>query len=260
MAMDLTYKPFSGVGVLNFFRRNAAGAIVGGGFDMGESSKLSIAMQAPKLELKTSRSRDRGVAFTMAQEKTSNVVIELRTLNDFILGLLTSGSWTETAASAAVSGWDAPDDLVVGQVIKLPHQNVSLVTVTDSTPGTPKQLPAGQYELDPVGGTIKLLDITTGGGFVQPFQVSYTPGAVKVLGAFKASDEDFFLHFNGTNAYDGDRVICEVFKFRFAPEGEFELIATEYGTYTLNGSVQKDETRPSNSAGGQYYSLTKPGA
>ncbi len=260
MAMDLQFKPFSGVGILNFFHRHAvSGAIVGGGYDMGESSKLSIGNSAPKVEMKTSRVTSRGVAFSMAQEKASTLSIEVRTLNDFILGLLTSGSWTEQAGSAAVDGWAAPTGLVAQQVIKLPHQNVSGVSVTDSS-GSPKTLPPSQYELDPMGGTIKLLDITTGAPYVQPFLTDYTPGAIKVLGAFKAPDQDFTLHFNGTNAYDSSRVIVEVFKFRFAPEGELALIETEFGTYQLNGSIQLDETKASDAVGGQFYKLIKAGA
>ena len=260
MPLDLRYKPFSGVGIINFFRRDpVTGAIVGGGYDMGEAATLNIGQQAPRLEMNTSRSADRGVAFSMAQNKTGNVSIELRTINDFVQALLSSGQWTDVAASAAVEDWAAPTGLQALQVIKLPHQNVSLVTVTDSA-GSPVTLPAGQYELDAVGGTIKLLDITTGGPYMQPFLVSYTPGAVKVMGAFKAPDEDFFIHFNGTNAYDGTRKIVEVYKFRFAAEGEQALISTEYGTYQLNGSIQKDETKQESAAGGQYYRIIEPAA
>lgn len=259
MAMDLVFKPFSGVGVLNFFRRTAGGLPSGGGYDMGEGSTFNIQMQAPKLEMNTSRSPERGVAFSMAQNKVANVSIELRTLNDFVLALLASGQWSDVAASAAVEDWDAPSGLVALQVIKLPHQNVSAVTVTDSS-GSPLTLPAAQYELDALGGTIKLLDITTGGPYTQPFKVDYTPGAVQVLGAFKAPDEDFIVHFNGTNAHDNSRVVLEAYKFRFATEGEIALISTEYGTYQLNGSLQKDETKQASAEGGQYYKIVKAGA
>lgn len=256
MALDYGFKPFSGVGIVNFFERLPNGQ-AGAGYDMGETSTLNITNNSPRVELNTSRSPDRGVAFSMAQNKTGQVSIEMRTLTDFVQALIASGTWTEVAASAAVEGWVAPTGLVALQVIKLPSHNVSAVVVEDSS-GAPKTLPAGQYELDAVGGTIKLLDIETGGPYVQPFKVDYTPGAVKVLGGMKATDKEYIIHFNGTNAHDGSRKIVEVYRFRPAPEGEQQLIMTEYGTYRLNGSIQRDETRLASSAGGQYYAIIEP--
>ncbi len=258
MALDyVNYKPFSGVGIVSLYKRDAVtGLPSSGGFDFGESSKLDLTNQSPKLEMNTSRSADRGVAFSMAQSKTGNLAIEVKTLSDPMWALLTGGSWTEAAAGTAVNDWTAPTGLVAGQIIKLPHQNVGTVTVTDSA-GSPATVDTADYEIDLVGGTIKLKDVT---GYTQPFKVDYTPGAVKILGALKAADEDFILHFNGTNAQDGSRAILEVYRFRLATEGAISLINTEYGTYQINGSIQKDETKSISSAGGQYYKLVFPGA
>ena len=257
MALDRTFKPFSGVGIITLAPRDAlTGLPNGGAIDLGEGSKLSLSQQSPKLELNTSRSSDRGVAFTMAQSRSGDVAIELRTLSDPVLALLTQGAWTETAAGAAVVGWTAPTGLTVGEVIQLPAQNLSAVVVKDSA-GSPATVPITKYDLDAAAGTIKLLDVT---GYTQPFKVDYTPGAIKTLGAFKAPTQDFVMRFAGTNSYDGERVTVEVYKFRFAAEGELALIETEFGTYQLNGSIQKDETKAANSAGGQYYKMVKAGA
>ncbi len=261
MALDLNFAPFSGVGITTIYKRSTVtGLPSGGGFDLGEVSKLDIGGNAPKVELNTSRSADRGVAFSMAQSKSGTVAIEMRTLDDYVLSLLTNGTWTEANASAAVPGWTAPNNLVAGQTIKLPHQNVSVAAngVTDSA-STPAPLTAGtHYDLDAVGGTIKLTGDLS--GFTQPFKVDYTPGAVRILGGLKAVDEDFILHFNGTNAHNGERVVLEVYRFRPAPEGAISMIQTEYGTFQLAGSIQKDETKSASSAGGQYYKIVKPGA
>ena len=257
MALDyVNYKPFSGVGIVSLYKRDTVtGLPSSGGFDFGETSKLDLTNNSPKLEMNTSRSADRGVAFSMAQSKTGSLALEVKTLSDPMFALLTGGSWTEAAASSAVVGWTAPASLLVGQIIKLPHQNVSSVAVKDSA-GSPATLNPADYEVDLVGGTIKLKNL---GSYTQPLKVDYTPGAVKILGALKAADEDFILHFNGTNAQDGSRAILEVYRFRLAPEGAIGLINTEYGTYQINGSIQKDETKSASSAGGQYYKLVFPG-
>lgn len=258
MSLDLTMKPFSGVGIVSIYPLTAG--VPGVGTDLGEVPKFDVGQDAPVSEMKTSRDQSRGVAFRMAQSKAASLQLELNTLNDATQALLTSGVWTDVVAGSAVTNWPSPSGLVVGNLIRLPHRNVSAVTVTDRT-GSPKTLVAGtNYELDPVAGTLRLLDLTTGGAFVQPFDIDYTPGAVSVLGAFKAPDTDFLIQLNGTNAYNGDRVVLEGFKFRFAAQGTSSWISNDYGKWQFNGSLLLDTSRAANSVGGQFYSITKPSA
>lgn len=258
MAMDLNFKPFSGVGILTMYGRDpVTGLIKTGGYDLGEPGAVEVTNNAPRVEMNTQRTTDRGVAFSWAGSKAASLSVRLRTVSDYIWTLLTGGAFTEAAAGSAVMGWTAPAALVVGQVIKLPHMNVSAVAVKDSA-GSPATLVAAtHYELDAVAGTIKILNLAA---FTQPLKVDYTPGAVKIIGALKAPDVDYTLVFNGTNSYDSSRVIGEFYRFRFASEGGMALIQTEAGEYQLNGSLQKDETRLASSSGGQYYRLVSPGA
>lgn len=258
MPLNLNFQPFSGVGIVTMYER-LTNTTIAGGFDLGEAPVFKTSQTAPVSEMNTSRTLDRGVQYRMAQNKGAGLEIQLRTLDDFTLGLLSSGSWSEAAASAAVVDWEAPTGLVVNQVIKLPAENVSAVVVKDSS-GSPKTLPAGQYELDPAAATVKLLDITAGGPYVQPFEVTFTPGAVKVLGALKVPDKEYRIVLAGTNAYNGERGIFNGYRFRFAAEGDADWISEDYGTYTFRGSLLQDSSRSAGSAGGQYYSWTKAGA
>lgn len=255
MALNLNYQPFSGVGIVALFTRNPDGS-AGAGFDLGEAPGFKTTQAAPVVEMNTSRDVSRGTAFRMAQSKAAGVEIRLKTLDDFSLSLLTSGVWADVAAGSAEPGFVAPAGLVAGNIIKLPHQNVSLVSVVDST-GSPKTLPPAQYEVDAVGGTVKLLNITAGAPYAQPFKVAYTPGAVKVLGGLKAPEKDYIVQLNGTNAYNGERGIFQGYNFRLGAEGDADWISEEFGEYLLRGSLLLDATRTANSAGGQFYSWTK---
>lgn len=258
MALDyLNFAPWAGSGIVTFYPLTAG--VAGGGFDLGEAPVFKASQAAPSREINTSRSSDRGVAFRWAQSKSASLEIQLKTLSDFTRALLLSGSWTEAAAGTAVTGWVAPTGLQVGQVIKLPAENVSAVSVVDST-GSPKTLAVGQYSLDALAGTIKLLDITTGGPYVQPFKVNYTPGAIKTLGALKAPDQEFRVVMSGTNAVNGKQGVFVGYRFRGAAEGDADYISEEEGTFTIRGSLLKDETRLASSAGGQYYSWNESGA
>lgn len=259
MSMDLTFKPFSGVGIITFYGRDEATGLPNtGGWDLGEPGQLELTNTAPRQEMNTMRAADRGVAFSWAGAKAGAVSIQVRTVSDFIWKLLMGANYDEVAAASAVTDWEAPAGLAVGQWIRLPHANVSAVTVKDSA-GSPATLALNtHYELDAVTGMIRILNLAS---FVQPLTVDYTPGAVKVLSGMQAADQDWFLHFNGTNSYDSSRVAVEFYKFRFATEGGMALVHDQgSGTYTLNGSLQKDEARAANAVGGQYYRMVQPGA
>lgn len=167
------------------------------------------------------------------------------------------GSNTAVAAGSAVVGWVAPTGFLVGDTIALPAKNVSAVVVKDST-GSPKTLPAGQYTLDAFAGTITLNDITTGGPYVQPFKVDYTPGAVNVVGAFQLLATEVYVRLDGVNTDDGSRAIVDCFRSRLSPAKQIDLINDDFSDFELTGSMLADLTRTANQAGGQFYSITLP--
>lgn len=163
---------------------------------------------------------------------------------------------TLVAAGSPVSNWVAPTGYVVGDTILVPAKNLSVVTVIDST-GSPKTLPVGQYTLDAFAGSIQLDDLTIGGPYVQPFKVSYTPGAVNVLGSFKKVATEVYVRLDGINTDDGSRVIVDVFRNRLSPARQVDFINEDFNDFELVGAVLADLTRASGSAGGQFYSLTQ---
>lgn len=166
------------------------------------------------------------------------------------------GASTNVAAGSAVTAWVAPTGFVAGDSILLPAKNVSAVTVVDST-GSPKTLPSGQYTLDAFAGTITLDDITTGGPYVQPFKVDYTPGAVTVIGGFKLLAPEVYVRLDGINTDDNSRVIVDVFRSRLSPARQVDFISDDFADFELVGATLADLTRSSASAGGQFYSITQ---
>lgn len=254
MALDhLKFEPFSGVGVVNAFKRNATtGAIDSAGYDFGESTTFKIKRAGAPVEMNTSRTTDRGVAYRMPGTSKVSAEIKFKTLPPFVEALMSRGTWTELSAGSAVAGWSAPT-VEVGQVIFLPSRNVNTVAVKDSGA---KTLPTSQYVLDPVGGTIRITDLTTGGPYVQPLRVDYTPGAVKVMSALAGSVADeYLLQFNGVNAYNEQRKAVSAWRCRFNFEGEQDFIMEQYGEYTLMADLLKDDSRVASAVGGQYYAI-----
>lgn len=254
MALNhLKFEPYSGVGVVNAFKRNATtGLIDAAGYDFGESTVFKIKRSGSPVEMNTSRSTDRGVAFRMPGTSKIDVEIKCKTLPPFIAALMNRGGWSEQTAAAAVAGWTAPV-VEVGQVILLPSRNVQAVVVKDSAG---KVLPPAQYSLDAVGGTIRPTDLTTGAPYTQPLKVDYTPGAVKVMSALAGSTADEYqLVFNGVNAYNSVAKSVSCWRARFGFEGEQDFIMEQYGEYTISAALLKDSNRQATDVGGQYYAI-----
>lgn len=253
----LSFVPWSGVGIVMAFLRTNAQGDVGVGYDFGESTQFKIKRASSPVEQNTSRTTDRGVVFRMPGTAKIQVEIKTKTLPPFLEALTNRGSWQELGAGTPVVGWVAPTGMEVGMVMRLPSRSVSAVVVRDST-GTPKTLPVSQYQLDPLGGTIRILSLA-GGPYVQPFKVDYTPGPVTVMGALAGSTADeWLLQFNGVNAYNDERKSIVCFRSRFNIEGEQDLIMDQFGEYTVMADLLKDEARLSTSVGGQYYGIYTP--
>jgi hypothetical protein len=222
---------------------------------LGNASRFVLALEEDTVERRESYSGQRLPQRRMTRSRNGNITITFDEFSKESMAYALLGATTAVSAGSAVTNWVAPTGATVDSVIALPHKNVSAVTVRDST-GSPKTLPAGQYELDAFAGTITLKDITTGGAYVQPFKVDYTPGANTVIGAFKNPSTELYIRMDGVNVDDGSRVVCDVFRSRLTPTREFSLINDDYNDFELQGSVLADLLRSAGSAGGQFFSLT----
>ncbi|MBI5334742.1 MAG: hypothetical protein HZB72_09200 [Burkholderiales bacterium] len=222
---------------------------------IGNASAFSLSLGEETVERNESYSGNRLPLRRATRSRQGNIELTFDEFSADNEALMLIGAVTEVAAAAAVSGWTAPANAKVGSIIALPAKNVSAVAVKDST-GSPKTLPPAGYSLDAAAGTIELLDITTGGPYVQPFKVDYTPGAHKVVGAFKQATAEVYIRLNGINTDDGSRVIVDVFRARLSPTQSLPLIGDDFADFQLQGTVLADLTRVETSAGGQFFSLT----
>jgi hypothetical protein len=146
---------------------------------------------------------------------------------------------------------------VVGNVFKLPYKNITVTAVKDST-GTPKTLPPASYKVDAFDGSITLLDVTTGGAYVQPFKADYTRGAVAVLSGLASPEKEVWVGMSGINTDTGKAGVFDAFRVRFSVADVLEFINNDFQDYTLKGTVLADPVRLLGDVGGQYYSFTVP--
>lgn len=225
---------------------------------IGNASVFRVAQNEDTVERKESYTGNRLPNRRMTRGRGGEITITFDEFSKENMAIALLGSNTAVAASAAVTNSAFPTGAIVGDTLVMPRKNVSAVTIKDST-GAPKTLTAGvNYELDAFAGTIRLLDLTTGGAFVQPFKADFTPGAVNVVGAFKLLSTEVYVRMDGINTDDGSRVICDVFRTRLSPSRQMDLINDDFNDFEVSGSVLADLLRQSSDAGGQFYSLTLP--
>lgn len=229
---------------------------------LGNVPALSVALTVTKLEHKESYSGQRLTDLVLVTEKKAALNMTLEDYDPSNLALVLQSS-VVTQATAAVTGEILPtvdsddfDNASALQPIRLmtAKQGIGTVVLKDSTV-SPKTLVQGtNYRvLSAAGGMIEIYDTNTGGPFVQPLKVDYTPTAVTAFGLFTQPAPEFWLHFEGINTADGNKnVIVDLFKVQTDPAAELGLIQDAIGQFTLTGAVLVDDERDANGPLGQF--------
>lgn len=136
-------------------------------------------------------------------------------------------------ASSTVTGEEFPAGLVAGDKVKLDHAFVSSVLLTDST-GTPASLTLGtHYRVDSANaGVIEILNPT---GFTQPFKGAYSYAAATQFAMFTETPPEKYLLLDGVNTETGELVLVELFRQKFQPLSQLDMITDDLGNMALNG-------------------------
>lgn len=246
---------FSGVGKVSAYLRTVAG-LPGIGWDWGEVSRLSLNQQQNVEERNTSREPSRTPVRRLAQATASTIEMVSDEWNKKNVARACGGR-VETVAAATDKTYTFPTGVAVGDELIVPDKNISNLVVTDST-GSPKTLTAGtNYEvLDAFAGRIKVLNLTTGGVFVQPFHAEYDIGATQVITGLTEGEVELWLQMAGVNTDTGEKGVLDVYRVRFAVAEVIEWLNTGYLDLTYKGTALADPTKTSAGAGGNVYKFT----
>lgn len=161
------------------------------------------------------------------------------TFDEWLSKNLTLGLYaTElSVAAGSATGESLPTGLVAGDQVKLDHPFVSSLVITDSA-GIPATVPAANYSLDSSNaGLVTLKDLGT---FVQPFKAAYSYGAAKNLTIFTGTPPERYFLLDGINTETGEPVIVHLYRVRFDPINQLDLITDDYGSLQMVGSVLYD--------------------
>src|SRR5690606_29222207 len=195
---------FSGQGRVYIGARDALGNPQGLAY-VGNVPELKVSLSVETLEHQESTSGQRLTDLQLIKTKKGEFACTLEELIATNLSLALYGSTTDHG-SGTVTAEALPNPVTVGSLYLLARQNVSSVVVKDSA-ATPAVLPATQYRLNPKHGSLAIIDKTTGGPFVEPFQVDYAFDAAQSTAMFTQPLPERWIRFEGLNTADGNREV-----------------------------------------------------
>lgn len=251
---------FSGVGLVNIHTRTPSGGKGIGRF-IGNCPKLSIKFEPKSVERNESMTTSRSPLRRMTQATAASIEMVTDEFSKKNFALAVRGRIDDIAADPATAIAETlPMGAAVGDVLSVSKRNIDTLVVTDST-GTPKTLTLGvNYTADLFSGDISILDLTTGGVFVQPLKATFKQGAVSVISGLAVPDLELWIGLNGTNADTGQKGALDIFRVRLDPTQAIDFINNDYQDFAINGSALIDTTKLPTQIGGQIFSFAVPTA
>lgn len=132
-----------------------------------------------------------------------------------------------------VTGETLPENLVAGDVVRLEHPFVSDVVLEAA--GTPLVLDTDYRIESESAGLIEFLTSQS-----DPVEADYEYAAADAVTMFTGQPPERWLLLDGINTENNERVIVELFRVKFQPVGDLNLIVDEYGSIPLTGAVLFD--------------------
>lgn len=193
-----------------------------------------------------------GLRHTSATMNTSLAVSFSLTLRAGTAENLALGLYGEhrTVAADSLTGEAFPAGLVAGDIVLLDRGNISALTIEDDA-ASPLTLGTHYRINDPVGAEIEILDPAA---LVQPFVADYDHGGSSDVTLFTQQPPVRYLMMNGLNTVDGstDRVRVRLYRLKFNPIGQLDLINNTFAELALTGTALIDVNNQADPALGLY--------
>ena len=119
-----------------------------------------------------------------------------------------------------------------GAMIDLGHRNLSEVAFKDNLDAA---IDAGKYVLDSVYGTVIFNEAITG-----PVKFSAKAGAKTRTTIANNIGNEYRILFKGIDTLTGDKVVMTLWRVKFSPDTEFDLIHEDFGSYSIEGEALAD--------------------
>jgi|SRR5579883_1312107 len=216
---------------------------------LDNAPSLKLALTSTVKEHQESMTGQRIVDDRLIVGKKCDLTLELDKWNPQNLALALYGA-SNVVAGGSATGEAFPPMLNAGDYVRLNNPNVSALAITDSTAGTPKTVAAADYALTSANaGVVQMINVTP---YVQPFKAAYTYAGQTDINMFTQPAPEKFLLFDGINTINNAPVVVELYRVRFDPLKELDLIIDDYAKMQLTGSALYDPLNASNGVLGGF--------
>jgi len=240
---------FSGQGKVFAYVRDSAGNPGAGKF-LGNCSSLEVALEQAEVDKRESTTGQRLLMHRLITQKDANLTM---VLDEFLPDNLGLGLYGEAAtiAGSTVSDEEFPDELAVGDFVRLEQQDVSSVVIVDSDAGPTTLTENTHYRIESAKhGSIEILDLAA---LVQPFLADYTYAGAVNIAMFTTPPPIRWLRFEGLNTADSDApVLVELYNVQLNPIEALSLINDEYGALSITGASLFDAVRSADAGFGPF--------
>jgi hypothetical protein len=218
---------------------------------VGNVPELEWGGETDVFEHKESFTGQRATDLRFDQEKRLTFRAVFEEVNQQNLVLATHGT-ALNVAGGSVTNEALPTTVAVGDIIRLEGQNISALTVVDSTPDTPVTLTLDtHYRINSADhGSIEILSLA---GIVQPLKANYTAGTATGVTMLTGSRPEVWVRFEGLNTVpNGDPVLLEFYRVSTDLLAQMALIGDDLMQMELNGSVLADADKESDNDLGAF--------
>jgi hypothetical protein len=237
---------YIGVGKVYILKEGASAGLV----EVGNVDTLTLGVNEESKELRDFQSPGGGLLNEIKRIESVDATLNLRELKPENLAIALFGNASEvTGDSVAGEAHTAYQ----GSLVALAHPPSGNVVVTGSG-GTPTYVEGTDYEVRPGG-----IFIVEGGGISDDtaIEVDYDYLTEEVIQALTESGDAYRVYFEGLNEAQSDKpVIVDLYRVRFGPAQQFDLIGDDFAGFQIAGKVLKD-TGKSGAGVSQYFKVTK---
>lgn len=233
-AAETTY--FSGQGVV--YLDDGTGFV-----DVGNVPELKLSFETTTIEHKESRTGNRLIDLRLTTDKTCTASITLESFDPETLKKVMYATATTSAAGTAVS-----EDVTakLGKVVPLSKIKLSSVVVKDEDTGLITYELDKNYTINTESGSLYIMSAAeqTAAGAAnaitadEVLTVTYNHAAQTLVDAFKSSQAEYVLRFEGLNTADGNSpVVVTIPRFRPDPLKDLGLITSELNSFVMEGAA-----------------------
>lgn len=207
---------------------------------VNDTALLNIAMNVTEENRQESYSGNRQTSATLntATEVTFNLTLRHGNAKNLALGLYAKAL---TVAAGSKTGEPLPEPLTIGDRVILDRGNISNLVLSDSAATPTELVEETDYRIESVpGGVLEILSDLS--GFTAPFSADYEFGASTDVTMFTQRPPIRYLMLDGVNTVDdtGDRIRARLYRLKFNPVSQLDLINESFGELALSGTALFD--------------------